>query len=204
MLLVLAQGPQHPHSIFPLQPEPGMHQVVCQFPRTGKQQQAFGVEVQSPHRLPLTLEQLGQSAKHGGTVLWIVVRYHLANGLMVSNDPRRWRFNSKPNRFAIDFDVIAILDTLTDMSRFIVDRYSALHDQLFHLQSRSHPGLGEDFVQFGRFSHRCKHAFDSNQVGTLFIRVKLPRHYIIKAISRDHGFRLHFTFRPESWSWFRR
>ena len=45
VLLVTAQGAQNPHRVFALQAETRMHQLVGQVARTGKKQQAFGIEV---------------------------------------------------------------------------------------------------------------------------------------------------------------
>src|SRR5690606_6131882 len=130
LLFFIAQGAQHAHRVLPLQPKAGVHQLVGQLARTGKQQQPFRVQVQTPDRLPLTLREPRQLAKYRGAVLWVVVGYHLTNRLVVSDDPCRRRVNPVANGFAIDLDLIAELDALADMGRLIVHRNAPLQNEL--------------------------------------------------------------------------
>ena len=109
------------------------------------------------------------------------MRHHFASGLVVGNNPRRWRVDAELDRFAVDFDVVTKLDALPDMSRFIVDRDTAFHDHLFHLQARSHPGLSQHLVQLGCFRLRCQHAFYRKRLDALLLGVELPRHHLVKA-----------------------
>ena len=83
--------------------------------------------------------------------------------------------------------MIAKLDALTNMSRLIVDRDSAFHDELFHLQSRPHTGLRENFVELGSFRHGRQYPLGGEQIHAFFIRVELPGHHISKAIARHRG-----------------
>ena len=46
-----------------------MHQLVGQLAGVGEQQQAFGVDVEPTHRLPLALRQARQAAEHRRAVL---------------------------------------------------------------------------------------------------------------------------------------
>ena len=135
LLFVLAQGTQNAHGIFALQAKARVHQIIGQLTRTGKQQQALGVDVQSPDRLPLPLHQFRQLSKHGRTVLRVIMRDNLTHWLVVRNHPRRWRVDAEFDRFAIDLDMITELNALTNMGRLIVDGDAPLHDQLFHLKA---------------------------------------------------------------------
>ena len=55
LLLFFAQCAQHPRSVFALQAEAGVHELVGQLTRVGDEQQPFGIEVQPTHGLPFAL-----------------------------------------------------------------------------------------------------------------------------------------------------
>jgi hypothetical protein len=114
------------HRVLSLQPEPGMHQIVGQFTRTGKQQQPLSVQVETSHRLPLALKKLWQASKDGRPILWVIMGNDFTRRLVVSDDPGCWRLNSEPNGSPIDFDLISKLHSLTNMRRLIVHADAAL------------------------------------------------------------------------------
>jgi hypothetical protein len=120
LLFLGCECPQNTHCVLSLQPEPGMHQVVGQLTRAGKQQQTFRIQVKAPDRLPFALKELGQPAKDGGPVLRVVMGHHFTRWFVVGDDPGCWRLNSESNRSSIDFDLIPKLDSLTNMRRLIV------------------------------------------------------------------------------------
>ena len=164
-----------------------MHQVVGQLARTGEEQQPFGVEVKPTHRLPLALVQFRQTPEHGRAVLRVVVGNDLSDRLVVSNDPgRRW-LDPVADWLAIDFNLVAKLDALANVRRFIIDADAALHDELLHLQTGAHARLRQHFVEFGGFCHGSQHAFTQSQLRGVFIRIKLARNYIIKTVARASG-----------------
>ena len=70
----------------------------------------------------------------------------------------RRRRNAEADGFAIDFDLVAILNALTDMRRLAVHRDAAFKNELLHFQPRAQPSLGQHFVQFRRFRLGRKHA----------------------------------------------
>ena len=77
--------------------------------------------------------QLGQAAKHGGAVLRVVMRYHLAGGLVVGNHAGGRRVDADAQRLAVDFDLVAPLHALADVRWLVVDRNAAFGDKLLHL-----------------------------------------------------------------------
>ena len=133
-LLLGAEVAQDPHGVFTLKSKPGMHQVVGQAARIGEQQQAFGVQVEPANGLPFALMQFGQSPEHRGAVLRIVVRDDFARGLVIRNDPGGRRVNTHPDRLAVDFDMVAKLDPLSDVGRFVIDGDAPFNDELLHLE----------------------------------------------------------------------
>ena len=82
--LLVGQGAQHPHRVFALKPETGMHEPVGQLTRAGEQQETFGVQIQSPDGLPLAVLQSGQPAEHGRAILGVVMRSLLQDGVVKS------------------------------------------------------------------------------------------------------------------------
>ncbi|OGB49397.1 MAG: hypothetical protein A3F76_00265 [Burkholderiales bacterium RIFCSPLOWO2_12_FULL_65_40] len=133
--LFIAERTQHTHGVLALQTKPGMHQLVGQFTGTGKQQQTFRIQVKTPHGLPFALLQARKLAENSGAILRIVVRHHFPHRFVVSNHAGgRW-INAVTNWFAIDLDLIPELNSLTNVRRFIVDRYPPLQDQLLHFQT---------------------------------------------------------------------
>ena len=137
LLFFFGQCAQHPHRVLALQPKARMHQTVSQLARAGEQQQAFGIQVQTPNRLPLALVQLGQTAEHRGPVLRIILGHHFAGRLVVRNHPRRRSLNAHLDRLAIDLDLISELNALADVGRLVVDRDAPFGDKLLHLQPRA-------------------------------------------------------------------
>ena len=150
MTLFLVDRAEHAHRVLALQAKARMHQLIRQFARTREKQQTFGIQIEPPDRLPLALLQTRQLAEHRRTVLWIVVRHHFTDRLVVRDDARRrWR-DAIADRLAVDLDLIAMLNTLADMRGLGVDRNPTLQDQRFHLKTRTKASLGQHLVQLGR------------------------------------------------------
>ena len=177
-LLFGTQGPKNAHGIFPLQTESGVHQLIGQVAGAGEKQQALGVQVQTPHRLPFTLEQLGQAAKNRGAVLRIVMRNDLARRLVISDHAGCRRINAEANRLAIDLDGVAKLDPLPDMRRLVVDGDTPLQDELLHLQAGTHARLRQYLVQLGRL-----HLRGQNALGRRFVD---PAHIFCVELARNN------------------
>ena len=130
---VVFQRAQHPHRVFTLHAKTRVHQLVGQFTGVGEQQQAFGVDVQPAHRLPLAMRQARQAAVDGGAVLRVVVGDDLAHRLVVGNDARRRRRNAHLDQLAGHHDAVTKRDALAGVRRLTVDHHLALGDQLFHV-----------------------------------------------------------------------
>ena len=79
-----------------------MHQAVRQFARVGKQEQAFGIQIQTANRLPLALLQAREFTENGRAILRIIVRHHFASWLVISQNARARRRNAQAQQFAID------------------------------------------------------------------------------------------------------
>jgi uncharacterized membrane protein len=135
-----------------------VHELVGQFAGIREQQQALGVDVQAPDGLPFALCQARQAPEHRRTVLRIVVRHDLADGLVVRDDARRRRRDAHLHRAAVDLDVIAKGDALTDVRRLTVDGDLALEDQLLHVATRADAGLRQHLVQLGCVGLGAQHA----------------------------------------------
>ena len=138
--------------------EARVHQLVCQFAGVGEQQQAFGVQVEPTDRLPLALLKARQAAEHRGAVLGIVVRDDFTGWFVVRDDSRRRRHDAHANRLAVDLDLVAEGDALSGVCWLSVDRHQAVGDPLFHVAARTHTGLRQHLVQFGRFGLGSEHA----------------------------------------------
>ena len=178
------QGAQNAHGVFTLQTKTRVHQLVGQLPGTGQQQQTFGVQVQASDRLPLALKQLRQTPENGWAVLWIVMRYHLARGLVVRNHAWRWRVYAHANGLAVDFDVVAKLNALTDVCRLRVHGNSALEYQLLHLQARAQARLRQHFVQLGAFRLCRQNTLGWLQGNVVLISIELARDHIFELVNR--------------------
>ena len=187
LLFLPAQGSQNSNGVLPLQSKARVHQMICQLPRTAEQEQSLGVEVKPADRLPFALKQLGQTAKHSGPVLRIVVGNHLTSGLVVSDDPGRWRINPDANRLAIDLDMVSKLNPLANVCGLIVDRDAPLHDELLHLQSRTHAVLGQHLVQLGIFGLWGQDPPGRLQVWLCFICIEQTRHHVIESTALRAG-----------------
>ncbi len=177
-----AQTAKHAHSVLSLKTKSGVHQIVRQFARTGEQQQPFGIQIKTSNRLPFALVQLGQPTEHSWAILRIVMSHHFTHRFVIGDDTGRRRVNAKSNGFAIDFDMVAKLNALTDVGRFVVDGNSPLHDQLLHFQPRSHASLSQYFVQLGGFDLGCQHPLRQGHLRNFFVRVELSRNHIVKTI----------------------
>jgi len=178
LLFFVVQCTQDPHGVLALQAKTRVHQAVGQLTGTGEQQQAFGVQIQTPHRLPFALVELGQAAKHRRTILRIVVRDHFADRLVISQHARRRRCDAVADRLAVDLDLVAELDALAHMGRFVVDEDLAIGDELFHLEARTQTGLGQHLVQLGRFGLGLKHTLEGGKVLVLFVGIELAGNHI--------------------------
>ena len=146
LFFLITQSTQHPNGVLTLQPEAGVHQLVGQLPRAGKQQETFGIQIQTPNRLPLALHEPGQFAKHGGSVLRIVMGHDFAHRLVVSDHTRWGWVDAIADRLAVDLDLITKLDALTDVSGLVIDRNPPLQNQLFHFKARTQTRLGQHLV----------------------------------------------------------
>ncbi|MNL27241.1 hypothetical protein D3C87_1488190 [compost metagenome] len=102
------------------------------------------------------------------------MRYHFTHRLVISNDTRRRRINPIADGLAIDLDLIAKLDALSDMGRLIVNRDAPLQDKLLHLQARPESRLGKHLVKFGCFDLRQQNTFGRHQFCSRVVFVKSP------------------------------
>ena len=102
---------------------------------------------------------------------WLVVRNHTCG---------RW-VDADPDGLAIDLDLIAKLNALSNVGGLVVDRNPAFQNQLLHFQARAHTRLGQHLMQLGAFGHGCQNAFQ-NGFGHLlgFFFVKSTRDHIVK------------------------
>ena len=178
------QGAQDAHGVFTLQTKTRVHQLVGQLPGAGQQQQTFGVQVQPPDRLPLALKQLRQTPENGWAVLWIVMRYHLARGLVVRNHAGGRRVYAHANGLAVDFDVVTKLDALTDVCRLRVHGNSSLENQLLHLQARAQARLRQHFVQLRTFRLCRQNTLGWLQGNVVLIGIELARDHIFELVNR--------------------
>ncbi|OIQ65105.1 hypothetical protein GALL_533390 [mine drainage metagenome] len=120
------------------------------------------------------MKQFGQFAKNRRPVLRIIVADNFTGGFVVSDDTCRWWLDFETNRFAIDLDMISKLNPLTDVRRFIIDRNAPFKDELFHLKARTHAGLGQHLVQFGRFRLWRQHPLWQCYLRQALIGIKQP------------------------------
>ena len=181
------QGAEHAHGVFTLEPETRVHQLVGQLAGAGQQQQAFGVQVEPADRLPLALVELGQTPEHRRAVLRVVVRDDLAGGLVVRDDAGRRRVNTNPDRLAVDLDVVAELDSLTDVRRLGIDRNPTFENQLLHLQARAQAGLRQHLVQFRALRLRRQDTFGQLDGRIGLVSVELAGHHVFELIHRHSG-----------------
>jgi hypothetical protein len=157
-----------------------MHELVSQFARAGEEQQSFCVQVKAPYRLPLSLLEARQATEYRWSILRIIIGYHLANRFVICNHSgRRW-INPIPNGLTVDFDLIAVLNALANVSWLVVDGDAALKNELLHFQSRPQPGLGQYLVQLGRFNLWRQNTLGNWKVSPFLIRIELPRYDIFK------------------------
>ena len=120
--------------------------------------------------------QAWQPAKHGGSVLRVIVGHHFT-GWLVVRDHTWWRgCNAHFELLAVDLDLVAELHPLTDVGGHVVDRHMALGDQFFHLDARSQTRLRQHLVQLGRLGLWQQHAFAQALVFAGGLDVKLARH----------------------------
>ena len=190
LLFLVAQSAQHAHRVLPLQAKARVHEPVGQFPRAGEQQQAFGVQIQPPNRLPFALHQPRQLAEHRRAVLRVIVRHDFPRRLVIGNHTRGWRRNTKANGLAVDLDLITKLHALPDMGGLVIHRNTPLKNELLHLQARTHAGLGQHLVQLGRLRLGQQHAFGGRHLGVSLILVELARDHVGKPIAFAIGRRL--------------
>ena len=124
---------QRAHRVLALDAESRVHELVGQLARSCEQQQAFGVDVEPAHALPLALLQARQTAEDSGALLRIVMRDDLASGLVISQHTRRRRRDAVANRFAVQLDAVAEADALADMRRLAVHRETAFRDHVLEI-----------------------------------------------------------------------
>ena len=72
--------------------------------------------------------------------------HNFANRLVVCNHACRWWVDADPDRFAIDLNLIAKLNALTNVGWLVVDRNPAFQYELLHFQSRAHARLSQHFM----------------------------------------------------------
>ena len=168
-----AEVAQHPHGVFALKPKAGVHQVIGQLTRVGEQQQPLGIQVQPADRLPLSQVQFWQAPEHGRPVLRVIVRHHFTHGLVISDHAGGRGLDPEADGLAIDLDLVAKLNALTNVGRLVVHRDAPLHDELLHLKARSQASLRQHFMQFGGFGHGSQHALAQQHLGNILIRIKL-------------------------------
>ena len=151
------ESAEHANRVFAFHAEARVHQLVRQFAGIGEQQQAFGVQVEPAHRLPLALLKPRQATEHGRPVLRVVMGDDFTGGLVVGDDARRRRHDAHAHRLAVDLDLVAERDALAGVRRLAVDRDLAVGNPLLHVTPRSDPCLRQHLVQFRRFGFGCKH-----------------------------------------------
>ena len=136
-LLAILRGEftQNAHRIFTAQTKARMRQAVGQLTRIGKQQQAFGIQIQAAHAQPLAKRQARQAAKHRGAILRIVIRHDLARRLVIGEHARTWLLNAKLQELALNAHLIAPLNTLAHMGFLAIDRDVAIGNHVFHLKA---------------------------------------------------------------------
>ena len=155
---LLLQRAQHAHRVFALDAEAWVHHLMRQVTGVGEQQQALGVDVQTPDRLPLALRQARQTPVHGGAVLRVVMGDDFADRLVVSDQARGWRHDAHLHDFSVDLDLVAKRDALAHMRRLAVHRDAPIQDHVFHVAPRAHAGLRQHFVQLRRLGFGREHA----------------------------------------------
>jgi hypothetical protein len=183
--LFIVQRAQHAHSIFALQTKTRVHQPVGQLAGARQQQQTFSVQVKPPNGLPFALKQLRQTAKHGGPILWVIMRDHFASGLVIRNNARRWRVYAHAHRFAIDFDAVSKLNPLANVGGFSVHWNTPLQNQLLHLKPWTQTGLRQNLVQFRGFRLRGQNPLWRLDRWIYLVSIKLPCHNFIETGGRS-------------------
>ena len=99
--------------------------------------------------MPFTLVKTWQFAKHSRAALRVITADDFAHRLVVGQNADRHGLDTHGNRAAIDFDAVTKLNALTHMGQFIIDSDASFANQSFHLEARTQPRLGQDFVQLG-------------------------------------------------------
>ncbi len=120
-----------------------------------------------------------RGAKPWGAVLRIVVADDLACGLVVSDHAGGRRVDANADRLAVNLDLVTVLHALAHMGGLVVHSDPAFGDEFFHLQARTHTGLGQHLVQFGRVGLRREHAL-AEALRHLFGRL------LVVELARDH------------------
>ena len=148
--LGLVQHAQRTHGVLALDPEARVHQLVGQLAGVGEQQQALGVDVQPAHRLPLALWQARQAPEHGGPLLGVVVRHHLASRLVIRQHPRPRRLDADLDGLAVHAHLVTPRDALAGVRGLAVHGDTAVGDHLLQVAARADAGLGQHLVELGR------------------------------------------------------
>ena len=105
-----------------------MHQSICQFAGGGKQQQAFGIKVESTDCNPAPLARLGQSIKDGRTTFRIGLTDNFTGRLVVQNHARWFGLNFAVHCLAINAHLVGGTNPLANVRWHAIDRYPALHN----------------------------------------------------------------------------
>ena len=114
-----------------------MHQRVGQIAIRRQQQQASGVDVESPHRNPACALDWRQAVEYGRASLWIFARGQLAFWLVIDDGARWLTLRTCYEAAAIKFDAITTLHAAAKLSDRTVDLDLAIGDALFQRASRA-------------------------------------------------------------------
>ena len=149
---------EHTHRVLAFDAEARMHQLIGQLARGREQQQAFGVDVQAPDRLPLAVGQARQATEHRRTLLRVVMADDFTGGLVVGDHARRQRRNAHAHRLAVDGHAVAPGDALPGMRRLLIHRDALVDDHLLEVTARADPGLRQHLLQLRRLGVGGEHA----------------------------------------------
>ena len=170
-----------------------MHELVGQFAGTREEQQPFRIQIKPTDRLPFPVCEPRELAKHGGSVLRVVVRDDLTRWLVVRNHARRRGIDAVADGPAIHFHLIAILNPLANVCRFVVDGNPPLKNKLLHLQPRTQAGLRQYLVKLGRFRLGRQHPFGHVRRLLHRLGIEPPGHHVGKQVAAFAG-RRHSAF----------
>ena len=129
-----------------------MHEPICQIPRIGQDQQAFGVEVKPADSHPATGFGRRQTIENSRTAFRVIVTDNLAGWLVINQDFRRFTSVFQADWLAVHPHNIASGDALAKGRSLAIDTHASGRDRLFHVAPRTQASLGEQFLQFVVFA----------------------------------------------------